>query len=448
MISAFLRPLATICVLPFGFAAAAVAAQVGGAVTSPIGTPTAQTTSPSEPAIVGPAAPPPLLLPRTGPLPPSLTLERALEEAAMRSPAITSAQAEVEASRARLRQAGFRLNPELSVDFENFAGTGPFSGINGVETTVSVNQRLDLGGRRSSRVGAARAALDAQEIRLAIARAELDHAVRVQFATAAATRDRLELAKVNNQRARELSRIANELVAAGRDPPLRAFRARANAAQSEAALRGAEAADLGARRSLASLFGLSETVGAVAGQIDSPPQTGVETLSTLDVRLAEAERLQAEAELLQQRAAGQLDPSVGIGVRRLEETNDTALVAGISLPLPIFDRNRGNVAAALAQVRAAEARRIAAAAQADTRFNNARTNLEAASARVTALQAVAVPQAAEAVRLTDISYRAGRSSLLELLDAQEALTAAQSELIDARHALAEATAALIRARAQ
>lgn len=446
MLPATLRSFALSCVLPVALAPSLVAAQAGGSVTSPIGARTTQ--SVPAPDSIGPPAPLPLLVPRSGPLPTRLTLEQAIEEASMRSPAIISAQAEVDARRALVDQAGYRLNPELSVDVENFAGTGPYSGINGVETTVSVSQRLDLGGRRSSRVGAARAALGAQELRLRIARAELDQSVRLQFATAAATRDRLALAVSNKARAGELARVANELVAAGREPPLRAFRARANAAQAEAALRGAEAADIAARRSLASLFGLSEAVGEVTGPLEAVASNDVETLSTLDVRLADAERIQAEAELRQQRAAGRLDPSVGVGVRRLEETNDTALVAGISLPLPIFDRNRGNVDAALAQIRAAEARRAAAFALADTRFTNARSNLEAARARVAALADVAVPQAAEAVRLTELSYRAGRSSLLELLDAQEAFAAAQNELIDARLALAEATATLTRAAAR
>lgn len=447
MIFALWRPLALVSALPLALAPSIGIAQTSGSPTSPIAGSVPQA-PPLDRSISGPPAPQALLVPRTGPLPATLTLEQALEEAAARSPAIVAAEAEVEASRGRLRQAGFRINPQLSVDVENFAGTGPFSGVNGVETTISINQRLDLGGRRSSRINAAQAALVAQETRLAIARADLGQSVRTQFASAAATRERLSLATSSNERARELARIADELVAAGREPPLRALRARANAAQADAALRAAEAADTAARRTLASLFGVSELVGGVTGPLEFAALEMVEPLATLDVRLAEAERLQAEAELRQQQAAGRLDPSVGIGVRRLEETRDTALVAGVSIPLPIFDRNQGNVAAARSSIRSAEARRNAAIAQASARINNAQTNLIAARARVTALETVAAPQAAEALRLANLSYRAGRLSLLELLDAQEAFAAAQSELIDARLAFAEATATLVRAAAR
>lgn len=429
-----------------GFAPASAAVQTGGAVTSPVAQP--QSGPPLQAPVTGPPSPATPLAPRTGPLPPTLTLEQALEEAVARSPAIVAAEADVEASRARLRQAGFRFNPTLNVDVEDLVGTGIYSGVQSAQVTATLTQQLDLFGRRSSRVNAARAGLAAQELRLGIARADLAQAVRLQFAGAVAARDRLRLATDNLARARELARIADELVAAGREPPLRALRARANAAQTEAALRAAEAADIAARRTLAGLFGTAGEVGGVAGPLIPPSLPTIEPALTLEVRLAEAERIQAEAQLRQEQVARRLDPSVGVGVRRLEQTGDTALVAGVSVPLRIFDRNQGNVAAAQASIRAAEARRAAAIAQATARIGNAGSNIAAAQARVSALETAALPQASEALRLANLAYRAGRLTLLELLDAQQALAATQNELIDARAALAEASATLVRAAAR
>ena len=70
-----------------------------------------------------------------------------------------AAQADVAAPEARARQAGYRQNPEFSIQVENFAGTGSLRGVRATETTVSLNQRLDLGGRRSARLGQAVAEL-------------------------------------------------------------------------------------------------------------------------------------------------------------------------------------------------------------------------------------------------------------------------------------------------
>ena len=385
---------------------------------------------------------------RIGPLPVSLTLDQALEEAEARSPAIVAAEAELAAAQGRLRQAGLRPNPELSVEIENFAGSGAYSGFNGSETTVSINQRLDLGGRRSARINVAQASFAAQEIQLAISRAELAQSVRTQFGLALATQARLELADANLKRAHELARIADELVAAGREPPLRAFRARANAAQAEAALQAAEAEVQAARRSLAALLGSVEPIGEIKDGIDYAAPLVAEPQQTLDVRLAEADLLIAQGGLREEQATRRVDPSVGVGMRRIEETGDRAFVASVAVPLPFFDRNQGNIAAARAGIRAAVARRDAAISLAASRIGNARTGFDAARARVGALEKVATPQAAEAMRLADLAYRAGRLSLIELLDAQEAFAAAQAELIDAHFALVEARAALARAAAQ
>ena len=142
------------------------AAQISTPANPQVGSPTVQPV-PQSSNVPTPRGDLPNLIPRSGPLPLNLTLEQAIEEAEARSPAITAAQAEVTANRARLVQAGFRPNPELSVEVENFLGTGEASGFDGAEVTVSVSQRLDLGGRRSSRRAAAAAAIAVSELRLA-----------------------------------------------------------------------------------------------------------------------------------------------------------------------------------------------------------------------------------------------------------------------------------------
>lgn len=435
-------------------ATAAALVPVSGAASAQVSTPaTPRVGAPTTPEQVGPPAPTPrpdlpLLAPREGPLPSSLTLQQALEEAAARSPAVIAARARVEAAEARMRQAGFRSNPELSVEVENFLGSGDLSGFQGTETTVAVNQRLDLGGRRRSRVGAARAELLAEQLRLAIARADLAQAVRQQFATAATARERLRIATESEERARELARIARILVEEGREPPLRAIRARSAAAQAAAAVEAARAEERAARGTLASLFGVSTPPDAVIGALlDLQPRT-INPEQSLEVRLAEAERLVAEAEVAQQRAASRLDPAVGVGVRHVRETGDVGLVAGLSMPLAVFDRNQGNIAAARAGVRAAEANLASASASARVRAANAITSVKAAAARVEALEGAAIPEATEALRLAQLAYREGRATLLELLDAQEDYRNAQTALVEARLAQAQATAELGRVAAQ
>ncbi len=385
----------------------------------------------------------PLLVPPTQPIPANLTLEQALLEAEARSPAIAAAQANVAAARGRLRQAGFRDNPELSVEVENFLGRGELS-----EVTVAVNQRLDLGGRRSARQSVGRAELAVSELRLLITRAELALNVRQQFATAVAARERLRIATENEQRSRELARIANVLVEVGREPPLRALRAQAAASQAAADLRAAQAGEAVSRRTLAALFGVEAPPESVAGSLTDILPTATSPVESLDVRLANAQLALAEASLQQQLTERRLDPAVGVGIRHVQETGDQALVAGFSMPLPIRNRNQGNIEAARAEILAAEAERASARVSANARVANATANLTAASARVEAPEEGAIPEGREALRLAQLSYEAGKIELIELLDAQAALTGAETQLIEARLAQAEAAGELARATAQ
>ncbi len=431
------------------YAAVALAAQ-SAPICAQVGNPASPTVGRPMSSPVGPPSPvrPLTVEPRIGPLPSSLTLLESLDEAAARSPAIVAAEAEVAAAEARIVQAGYRDNPELSLEVENFAGTGELRGVRSLETTLAVNQRLDLGGRRSARLGSARAALDAQKLRLAIARADLALSVREQFARAVAAREKLIQANETVDRARELARVAGILVDAGRDPPLRALRARSALAQAQADREAAVADELAARSSLAALFGVSAPVETVIGKTTDFPSQQVVPSTSLEVRLADADRVAAQASVREQLAERRLDPAVGVGLRHIRETGDVGLVAGVSMPLRVFDNNRGNIDAARQNLAAADARRAGTLASTTARARNAIASVDAAQRRVEALEKSAVPEAAEALRLTELSYREGRSSLLEQLDAQNAYTASRTALTDARLQLALAVAELARIAAQ
>src|SRR3546814_17195593 len=96
----------------------------------------------------------------------------------------------------------------------------------------------------------------------------------------------LTLAQENEARARELSRIARELVDTGKEPPLRGLRAGAALAEATAALRSAEADEPTARRSLAALFGVDAPPATLAGHAMSTPHSPVDAPQPLDAQLA------------------------------------------------------------------------------------------------------------------------------------------------------------------
>src|SRR3546814_18285464 len=123
-------------------------------------------------------------------------------------------------------------------------------------------------------------------------------------------------------------------------------------------------------------------------------------------------------------------------MRQLRETGDRALIANVSVPLPVFDRNRGNISAARSDVAAAIARRENAVVNAQAEIGNAQAELEAAEARLGALEGSGIEQAREGVRLAEHSYRAGHSSLVQYIYAQQSYEAQQADLLEAQKARA------------
>jgi cobalt-zinc-cadmium efflux system outer membrane protein len=377
-------------------------------------------------------------------MPAQLSLEHAIELAEGRSPKLAVAQAGVEAARGRAQQAGLRINPEFSVELENFGGSGSLSGLQSSELTVSLSQKLDLAGHRPARMTVAEAELAAAQLRFIIARADLTQKVRNLFAAGVAAQEALDLAQENVERAEELANVARELVDAGREPPLRRLRAEAALAQAIASLKSAEADEQTAYNLLAALLGSSIPPEELIGGSNIPLPEELDPSSNLDVALAVAEVVIARANFKQARADGRVDPSVGIGLRHMRDSGDVGLMVGISVPLPIFDRNQGNIAAAVSEVQAAEAKVSAARLDATARAASARASLTAADSRLSALEKSAIKEAREALRLAELSYRAGKSSLVELLDAQQAYALIRSDLISARLARSEAAATLAR----
>ncbi len=377
-----------------------------------------------------------------------VSLAAALAQGAEQSPRVTQAKAQADAAEARARQAGVSPNPELSIELENFAGSGAFQGLRSTETTLAVSQRLELGGKRSARVEVARAERDFAFLSYKTALADLDRDIRLAHAELRADEDRAVLARDNTAGTEELVRIAKILVDAGREPPLRQLRAEATLAEAKAEQARTFGELLSSRRLLATLIGSEDSeLSAMFAEEVAPPNVPVEA-PTLNEQLAIAQKSAALARVRLARANAVPDVTASGGVRRFGEGRETALVAGVSIALPFRDRNRGNIEAAQSDSIAAESAAMLARTEANRMRYDARMMLGAAEMRYEALAGLGISQAEEALRLAQLGYNAGKFSLLELLDARNALNSAKLNLIQARFDRAEALAALIRANAQ
>ena len=150
-----------------------------------------------------------------------------------------------------------------------------------------------------------------------------------------------------------------------------------------------------------------------------------------------------QAEIARERSLRVPDPSVMAGVRRFEGSNDQAFIVGVTIPLPFGNRNQGNIAAAEAQARAAQAQEAIVEADYRLEFERTLTLYRSAETSVETLSRASLPQAEEALRLVEIGYRNGRFPLIEVLAAAEARDAIRENLIQAEETRGVLAARLI-----
>lgn len=366
-----------------------------------------------------------------------LTLRDVLMQAYAGAPVGQEATAAVDVERGRLAQARLRPNPELSVSVDQFAGSGPLSGTRQAESTAALALPIELGGKRAARVAIGEAVLTGALARLTLTRLDLARAVREAYAAAHGAQALEALARDEAALAAEIERTVRLLVEGGREPPLRLVTATVERANADAAVAVATGEAAAARARLAALIGRSDTAFTLA---DPVIQAAGTSAAPPDLAAADADVARARAQLRLERSLRTPDPRLTFGVRRLSAEGANALVAGVAMPLPLFNRNRGAIAAAAAEQRRADAARLRAGFDLEARARAASARVEADRARLAALDGAAIPGAAEALRIARAGFAAGKFPFLELLNAQRAFAAARRSRVEAVRDLAVAEA--------
>jgi cobalt-zinc-cadmium efflux system outer membrane protein len=371
-----------------------------------------------------------------------------LRQAERTAPRLIEGAANVDAIRGLAQQAAALPNPQVSFQSENFAGSGAFNRISPVQNTLSLSQALEIGGKRGSRVAAGRAELDAARVSYAQAKVDFAYDLAIAYATAETAQARADLVAEELARAQEDLRMARALVDSGRESDLRALQAQAAAGSARADLEAARADAARALLGISSLMGVSQPYTAIgpsllklAASFQGTPSEPAQASPA--VLVAQAQRDAAALKVDMERKRAISDLTVSVGARRLPGEDVNAMVAGVSVALPIFDRNRGAVAARLAELSSADARLNAARLQATTDWQSAVLQSKAVANRLTASDETE-SAAREAYRLSRIGYDAGKNPLIELLTTRHTLIDAQLRLLDAHFARLQAEASLAR----
>ena len=387
------------------------------------------------PAPVSPSAP----FPELGPL----TLEKALRQASIANPALRAKRAQLSAVQGAQADAAafFRSNPELSA--ASTRRDVPQTGVGSDryrEWSAGISQPIEIAGQRGFRrdaTAAAAAALSA-EVNDVERQARADVAER--FYKVLALQQRVEL----EERAVSLFATTADAVqkrrAAGEDTRLDANVASVEAERARNQLAVAQEQLLDARSDLAAKLQLTpQTLPQAVGELTLSPSAA--NLSELIGGAAANPRLRALAErenaaaarLRLERANRYPDITAGVSVgREGPGTGRERLTTfSISVPLPLFNRNRGAIGQALTDRTQAELDRQTTTRDLQGSVIALFAKLNSLEARVRRLQDSVLPALEENQQLSQRSRGAGQIGLLELIVVNRQALDARRDLIDA-----------------
>jgi cobalt-zinc-cadmium efflux system outer membrane protein len=369
-------------------------------------------------------------------VPQRLSLDEAVRLAAERNPQAAAARALVDIAEANRVDARLRPNPAASIESESyplFESPRP-SFVDGQELTIRFDQEIETAGRRRLRIEAAAAGVDVATLTVRDRLRQLELAVRRAYLRLALAQADADVARTSLEEIDRVLTVGRERVTVGEAArsevtrlEVERLRFAEDAFSADLALRNARAAlltllgasdltqPLEASDSLMDPAGLRAVTGNVG--VSSPPQPPAVDLRP-DLLAAREELRRADTETRLQRALRSPNITVGGGYRRDFGTN--AVVFGVTVPLPLWNRNQGGIA------RAAAERQLAASnlaiVELDVRLDiqQAVNAVETNRARADYIERQILASARESRDVVSESYRLGAADLIDFLDAQRA----------------------------
>jgi outer membrane protein, heavy metal efflux system len=357
-----------------------------------------------------------------------ITLGQAVASALMKNPGLQSFSLEIRAREARIIQAGLLPNPEFLVAADNVFGTGNLRRFEGAENTFSLAQLIHLAGKREKRVHLVSLDRNLAKWDYESKRLDVFAEVTKAFIDTVTKQERVSLAGELVGLAEKSFDVVKSRVQAGKVSPIEETKAAAALSLVRIDLHRARTELEGARKVLAATWGsrlaaFIRVEGRLQLSADIP---GFEQLAkdlgrNPDISRWDSEMEQRQASLILEKANQVPDIVLSAGVRRFNATEETALVFGFSVPIPVFNRNQGSILEAKNRILKAEKDREAVLLHAQTSIAEAYQRLESAFGEAKMLRDQVVPALEEVFASVQEGYFYGKFGYLDLLDSQRTL---------------------------
>ena len=355
----------------------------------------------------------------------NITIQEVINLMLQHNPELSSFYREVQALEGTKIQAGKFKNPEFTIEAEDINKQS--TGIQRF-TTFRINQMIETGGKRVARAHAASIGQEIADRNYEAKRLELIARIANTFTDVLAAQERVHLAEENMQLAQKVVNSAARRVEAGKAPPIEETKSRVSLSTASIELVQTQRDLASMRKQLSLLWGESSPrFGKALGSLEIP--VTLPPLEVLEQRiqnnpaiLRSTKNIEQRKALLELEEARRIpDVTLGAGVRRYLFTDETTAVLNFTVPIPVFDRNQGNLIEAHQRISKAIDEQAAINLQFNMDLVRSYEALTASQNEITTLRNEVIPGAVSAFNTANRGYELGRFSFLEMLDAQRTL---------------------------
>ena len=380
-----------------------------------------------ESAVLSAQTPPAQAAPPATPL----TYEAALDLATSRNLGLEAARRQRAIREAAIRIARQLPNPDAS--FEVTRDTP--------HETAGIDLPIEIGGKRTRRIDVAKEELTLADVDLRVELRAVRKELRQAFYSLVAGDARVTVAESVLEISRRVRDAAQARFETGAAPRLEVLQAELGVARAESELELARSVRIGAQANLNAILNFPpQQPVAVAGSL-----TDRTAAPTYDIALASAitsnvDLVRLDREIaVEQRRADLLraertpTPTFSLGAMWNNPGGEfgSGLRGAVSVGIPIFSRNQGEIAQSIATTSQLRAEREATRRDVENSVFAVVARIEAQRRQLDAYQQRLVPTATDLESLAEESYRAGRTSILGVLDAQRNLRDLRREALQA-----------------
>lgn len=370
-----------------------------------------------------------------------LLLDEALALAEKNSPQLSEADAAVERAQAGVLASRAYTNP--SIEFMGgHQDAKPIAtpGVPGGSWRYAASQTFEIPRERRTRLQVAQLDLIGNRFRMAGVRLSVEAAVKRSFYDVIRRKQQLVYAKDNLALVEDLRRRVRLEVEVGEKGKLELTRAEAELARAQAAVRNADVELANARAILKAVIGVSsdelfDAQGSLSGAISLAPLSELrpQVLGNHPA-LSEAQTMTARSTATVANERARRIPTPTINAEYERQPDITYYRFGVNIPLPLWDKRKGRIAEAQAEVSRNQALARQRQLEITSALERAYDQYEISNQQVEGLEKGSLHEAQAAVDAARDAYKFGERGIVEVLDAQRVLQGVRNDLLDAMFA--------------